>query len=106
MAPAAREMEEALAAAPLRAPAVPLLSNVTADKTTDPDEIRTLLVRQVTSTVRWRESVEAAIAMGCDRFVELGAGRVLAGLNKRIAPAAETVSAGTPAEIEALHRLF
>ena len=106
MAPAAREMEEALAAASLAAPMVPLISNVTAAKVTDPEEIRELLVRQVTGAVRWRESVTAAAAIGVDRFVELGAGRVLAGLVKRIVPGVEAVSAGTPAEIEALVRLF
>ncbi len=106
MAPAAREMEEALAASPLASPVVPLISNVTAAKVVDPEEIRELLVRQVTAPVRWRESVAAAAGMGVDRFVELGAGKVLAGLVKRIAPGTESVSAGTPAEIEALVRLF
>ncbi len=106
MAPAAREMEEALAAAPVAAPVVPLISNVTAAKVVDPEEIRALLVRQVTGTVRWREGVTEAAAIGVDRFVELGAGRVLAGLVKRIVPGVEAVSAGTPAEIEALVRLF
>ena len=106
MAPAAREMEEALAASALAAPVVPLISNVLAAKVVDPEDIRPLLVRQVTAPVRWREGVAAAAGMGVDRFVELGAGRVLAGLVKRIVPAAEAVSAGTPAEIEALARLF
>ncbi len=106
MAPAAREMEEALGATALAAPAVPVISNVTAAKTTTPDEIRTLLVRQVTGTVRWRESVLHAVLLGCDHFVELGAGKVLSGLLRRIAPDATATAAGTPDEIEALVRGF
>ncbi len=102
MAPAAAVMAEALEEAPMAAPVVPLIANVTASKASDPDEIRQLLVQQVTQTVRWRESVIAALAMGVDSFVEVGAGKVLAGLVKRIAPAARTASAATPDEIEAL----
>ncbi|MGC9269607.1 ACP S-malonyltransferase [Acidiphilium sp.] len=102
MEPAAAAMEEALAATPPRAPVVPLIANVTASKVTDPAEIRTRLVEQVTATVRWRESVTEMIDLGVTRFIELGAGKVLAGLNRRIAPDAETLSCGTPAELEAL----
>jgi [acyl-carrier-protein] S-malonyltransferase len=102
MAPAAAAMAEALAAAPPRPPLVPLVANVTAAKATDPAEIVRLLVAQVTATVRWRESVQAMTGLGVDSFVELGAGRVLAGLVKRIAPDAATVSVGSPAEIEQL----
>ncbi len=101
MAPAAEAMAEALAHAPLRAPLVPVIANVTAAKATDPAEIRDLLVRQVTATVRWRESVAAMVAMGCDRFAELGAGKVLTGLMKRNAPDAAASAIGTPAEVEA-----
>jgi [acyl-carrier-protein] S-malonyltransferase len=106
MAPAARCMEEALAEAPLRAPVVPLISNVSAGKVSDPDTIRRLLVEQVTGTVRWRESVAACIAMGVDAFVELGSGKVLTGLLKRIAPEAAGYAAGTPADIESLLKVF
>ena len=102
MAPAADAMAEALEGAAIRAPVVPVVANVTAAKVTDPDEIRRLLVAQVTGTVRWRESVLACVEMGVDRFVELGAGRVLTGLVKRIAPDAQGLAAGTPADIEAL----
>ncbi len=102
MAPAADVMAEALDAAPIAPPIVPLIANVTAGKVSDPDEIRRLLVQQVTGTVRWRESVAAAAAIGIDSFVELGAGKVLAGLVKRIVPDAAAASAATPAEIEAL----
>jgi [acyl-carrier-protein] S-malonyltransferase len=106
MAPAADAMAEAFANTPPRAPLVPLLANVSAAKATDPQEIRDLLVAQVTATVRWRESVQAMTALGVDSFVELGTGKVLAGLVKRIAPDAATISAGTPADIEALLKVL
>ena len=107
MAPAADAMAEALAHATLMPPVVPLIANVTAAKATDPAEIRELLVRQVTETVRWRESVLAMLALGIDSFVELGAGKVLSSLVRRIAPAGTaTAAAGTPAEIEALLKLL
>ncbi len=102
MSLAADVMAEALEAVSVKAPIVPLVANVTAAKVTDPAEIRRLLVAQVTGTVRWRESVLACTAMGVDRFIELGAGRVLTGLVKRIAPDAQGLAAGTPAEIETL----
>ncbi len=102
MAPAAAVMAEALAATPPRPPVVPVVANASAAKATDPDEIRDLLVRQVTATVRWRESVAAMTAMGIDSFVELGAGKVLGGLIRRIAPDATVAAAGTPAEVEAV----
>jgi [acyl-carrier-protein] S-malonyltransferase len=102
MAPAADVMAEALAATPPAPPSVPLIANVSAAKVTDPAQIRDLLVRQVTSTVRWRECVTAMTALGVDSFVELGAGKVLSGLIRRIAPDAAAVAAGTPAEIEAM----
>jgi [acyl-carrier-protein] S-malonyltransferase len=101
MAPAADAMAKALAAEPPRAPLVPVVANVTARPVTDPVEIRDLLVRQVTATVRWRESVAAMKAEGVDTVVELGAGKVLAGLVKRIDPELAASSVGTPAEIEA-----
>lgn len=101
MAPAADAMAEALAKAELRAPLVPVVANVTAAKATDPAEIRDLLVKQVTGTVRWRECVAAMAAMGCDSFVELGAGKVLTGLMKRNAPEARAQAIGTPADVEA-----
>jgi [acyl-carrier-protein] S-malonyltransferase len=90
----------------MREPVVPLLANVTAAKSSDPDVIKAQLVQQVTGTVRWRESVVSAGAMGVDTFVELGAGKVLSGLVKRIAPDATVLNAGTPAEIEALLKVF
>ncbi|HEX3401752.1 MAG TPA: ACP S-malonyltransferase [Acetobacteraceae bacterium] len=102
LASAADAMAEALGDTPPRAPVVPLIANVTAAKATDPAEIRDLLVRQVTAMVRWRECVNAMVELGVDSFVELGAGKVLSGLIRRIAPDAATANAATPAEIEAL----
>ncbi|MDR3535681.1 MAG: ACP S-malonyltransferase [Acetobacteraceae bacterium] len=101
MAPAAAAMAEALERTAPRAPLVPVVANVSAAKETDPATIRDLLVRQVTATVRWRECVQAMTALGVDSFVELGAGKVLSGLVKRIAPDAAAISAATPADVEA-----
>jgi [acyl-carrier-protein] S-malonyltransferase len=101
MSPAADAMAEALESAEVARPVVPVVANVSADKATDPAEIRDLLVKQVTATVRWRECVASMVAMGCDRFAELGAGKVLTGLMKRNAPDAQATAVGTPAEVEA-----
>ncbi len=100
MEPAAREMAEALAAVALSPPAVPLVANVTATAVDDPDTIRRLLVEQVTGLVRWRESVVFMKEQGVDRVVEIGAGRVLSGLARRIDRDLSASSVGTPAEIE------
>lgn len=102
MAPAADAMAEALEKTAPGAPCVPLVANVSAKPESDPGRIRDLLIQQVTATVRWRDCVEAMTAMGVDRFIELGAGKVLTGLIKRIAPDASGIAAGTPAEIEAV----
>jgi [acyl-carrier-protein] S-malonyltransferase len=101
MAPAADAMAEALEGAEIARPVVPVVANVSAAKATDLAEIRDLLVKQVTATVRWRECVASMVAMGCDRFAELGAGKVLTGLMKRNAPDAQAAAVGTPAEVEA-----
>jgi [acyl-carrier-protein] S-malonyltransferase len=106
MAPAADAMAEAFANTPPRSPIVPVVANVTARKVTDPGQIRDLLVQQVTATVRWRESVQEMTALGVDSFIELGAGKVLAGLVKRIAPDAAAHSASSPADIEALLKVL
>jgi [acyl-carrier-protein] S-malonyltransferase len=100
MAPAADVMAEALEDSPPVVPLVPVVANVSAAKATDPDAISDLLVRQVTATVRWRESVNAMAEMGVDHFIELGSGKVLSGLVRRIVPDAAAVSAGSPADIE------
>jgi [acyl-carrier-protein] S-malonyltransferase len=102
MAPAADAMAEALQMTAPGAPCVPLVANVSAKRESDPGRIRDLLIQQVTATVRWRECVEAMTAMGVDRYIELGAGKVLTGLIKRIAPDASGAAAGTPAEIETM----
>ncbi len=102
MAPVAEAMAEALEKTPPHAPMVPLIANVTAAKVSDPAEIRDLLTRQVTATVRWRESVQTMTTLGVDSFIELGAGKVLSGLIRRITPDVATAAAGTPAEIEAV----
>lgn len=104
MAPAAAVMRDALDDAAIRAPLVPVVTNVSAAKATDPGTIRDMLVAQVTATVRWRECVAAMVAMGCDRFVELGSGKVLTGLAKRNAPEAQAMACGTPAEVEVVLR--
>lgn len=102
MAPAAQAMTEALEATPPRVPVVPLVANVSAQRESAPSRIRDLLVQQVTATVRWRECVDDMAGLGVDTFIELGAGKVLSGLVRRIAPDAATLSAGTPADVEAV----
>lgn len=106
MVPAADAMAEALARTPPRAPLVPVVANVTAAKATAPADIARLLVEQVTATVRWRESIAAMAALGVDTFVELGSGKVLTGLMKRLLPEARAVAAGTPAEVEDLLKIL
>jgi [acyl-carrier-protein] S-malonyltransferase len=101
MTPAAEVMAEALAKTSIAAPKVPLVANVSASALTDPAAIRDSLVRQVTGTVRWRESVAYMAGQGVTRFVEVGAGKVLAGLVKRIAEGASAASVGTPADVDA-----
>jgi [acyl-carrier-protein] S-malonyltransferase len=101
MQPAADEMAEALARTTIRQPTTPLVANVTARPVMDPDSIRRLLVEQVTGRVRWRESVEwLAGEGGVTRFAEVGAGKVLSGIIKRIAPDVEATGLNTPAELE------
>ena len=102
MAPAADAMRVALAEVAVRAPVVPVVANVTAAPVSEPDAIRAALVAQVTGTVRWRECVAFMAEAGVDRFVEVGAGKVLTGLVKRIAPGATGAAVGTPDDIAAL----
>jgi [acyl-carrier-protein] S-malonyltransferase len=102
MQPAADAMAEALAEAVIVAPNVPLVANVTARPTLDPEAIRRLLVEQVTGRVRWRESMSwLAGEGGVSRFAEAGAGKVLTGMAKRIAPDAEASALNSPADLEA-----
>jgi [acyl-carrier-protein] S-malonyltransferase len=102
MSPAAEIMAEAFEEVEFRPPTVPLVANVTARETTDPKEIKELLVEQVTQMVRWRETVLLFAQNQVEEIVELGAGRVLTGLVKRIDRELMAVSVGTPAELEAL----
>ena len=102
MALAAQVMATALAETSLRAPSVPLVANVTASSVDDPDEIRRLLVEQVTEMVRWRECVQYLRQQGVDNLVELGSGKVLTGLTRRIDRDITALGAGSPSEIEAV----
>lgn len=101
MAPVADVMADALAGVNIQPPALPLISNVTAQEVRDPAEIRTLLVRQVTGMVRWRESVLHMKGLGVRELVEIGSGKVLSGLAKRIDRELSGTSVATPADIEA-----
>jgi [acyl-carrier-protein] S-malonyltransferase len=101
MQPAAEAMAKALAEVAIKRPASPLISNVLATAISDPDEIRRRLVEQVTGTVRWRESVAYMASNNVTRFIEIGAGKVLSGLVKRIAEGAVGVPVGGPNDIAA-----
>lgn len=102
MQPAADDMAAKLAKIALMRPSLPIVCNVTAEAVQDPETLRRLLVEQVTKLVRWRESVIWMKAQGVDKIIELGAGKVLSGLCKRIDKEINASSAGTPADIEAL----
>ncbi len=102
MAPAADVMARALDAVEINVPAVPLVANVVADAVTDPAMIRTLLVDQVTGSVRWRESVLFMAALGVTEIVEIGAGKALSGMIKRIDRAIATTAVGTPDDVVAV----
>ena len=101
MQPAADAMAEALASVTIKKPASPLVANVLAAPISDPDDIRRRLVEQVTGTVRWRESVAFMASQGVTWFFEIGAGKVLSGLVKRIADGAVGISVGGPGDIAA-----
>mgnify|MGYP004477267777 CR=1 FL=1 len=101
MKPAAERMREALADARIEAPRVPLVANVLASAVSDPEEIRRLLVEQVTGQVRWRESMSYLADAGVDLLLEIGNGKVLAGLAKRIDKRLAAVSVGAPADLDA-----
>ena len=102
MQSAAERMREALAASSLADPTVPLIANVTAAPVSDAGEIERLLVEQVTGRVRWRESVGRLAGEGVDLVVEVGAGKVLSGLARRIERSLETMTCGTPDEVRAV----
>ncbi|HEX5600113.1 MAG TPA: ACP S-malonyltransferase, partial [Hyphomicrobiaceae bacterium] len=100
MKPAADVMAEELGKVEIRRPVVPVVSNVLAEPISDPEEIRKRLVEQVTGTVRWRESVLKMSELGVTDFYEIGAGKVLTGLIKRILKDANAVSVGSPADVD------
>ena len=102
MQPAADAMAEALAGVTIATPAVPVVANVRAEAVSDPETLRALLVEQVTGSVRWRESIGWMTAQGVTGFWEIGAGKALSGMIKRIAREAETRAIGTPADIATL----
>jgi [acyl-carrier-protein] S-malonyltransferase len=102
LTPATDAMAKALGKVALRTPLSPLVANVTACPVEDPAEIKRLLVQQVTAVVRWRESVLFLVRAGVEEVVEIGGGRVLSGLVKRIAPEIVTRSVCGPAEVDAL----
>ncbi|MBC2835864.1 ACP S-malonyltransferase [Paragemmobacter straminiformis] len=99
MQPAAHRMAEALAAVVVEKPVVPVVVNVRAEAVTEPDRIRDLLVAQVTGSVRWRESVLWMEGAGVTEFWEIGAGKALSGMIKRIAKDAATRAVGTPEDV-------
>jgi [acyl-carrier-protein] S-malonyltransferase len=99
-------MAEALSRLELGVPTVPVVANVTAEAVRDPATIQTLLVQQVTGMVRWRETVLYFKEQGVTEIVELGAGKVLAGLIRRIDKEITVRSIGTPADIEAFHAVL
>ena len=101
MQPAALAMEAALEKVKIGQPRPPLVANVEASAVANPEAIRSSLVAQVTGTVRWRESVLFMSAHGVTRFIELGAGKVLTGLIKRIVKGATAISIGAPADVAA-----
>lgn len=102
MGPAADAMADALANADISAPAVPLVANVLASAITDPAEIRERLIEQVTGTVRWRESISWLAGEGVDTFVEVGTGKVLTGMVKRITKEATGMAVNSPDDIDAV----
>ena len=102
MQPAAERMAEALAGVALAAPVVPVVANVVAEAVREPEQIRALLVQQVTGSVRWRESVQWMAGQGVTEFWEIGAGKALSGMIKRIAKETMQKSVGTPEDIAAL----
>ena len=102
MQPAAEAMAEALAGVSIAAPRVPVVANVRAAGVSDPETIRQLLVEQVTGSVRWRESVTWMVEQGVREFWEIGAGKALSGMIRRIDREADCKAVGTPADIAAL----
>jgi len=105
MAPAAAVMKEALAKATFNAPSIPVVANVIASAESNPGKLRDLLVEQVTGMVRWRESIHYLKAQGVTNAIEIGAGKVLSGMVKRIEPEIVCSNIGTPADFEAFSKV-
>ncbi len=101
MQPAAAVMSEALAAVVISVPKLPVVVNVRAEAVTEPDKFRDLLIAQITGAVRWRESVEWMVRAGVTEFWELGAGKALSGMIRRIAKESATRAVGTPEDVVA-----
>ncbi len=101
MAPAAERMQAALAEATVSAPTVPVVANVLARPIADPAEIRTRLVEQVTGRVRWRESMEFLAGQGVTTLIEIGSGKVLTGLARRIDKSLSALPVGAPGDVDA-----
>jgi [acyl-carrier-protein] S-malonyltransferase len=106
MSPAAGVMEKALAEMELRRPLVPLVANLSAFAIGDPSEIKRQLVGQVTAMVRWRESIHYLKTAGVEEIAEIGSGRVLTGLSRRIDPDLTACSVCTAAEVDALMKVL
>jgi [acyl-carrier-protein] S-malonyltransferase len=102
MEPAQEGLREALESMKFDRPRFPVVSNVTAGAVLEGEEARVLLVEQLTSPVRWSESIRCMVDLGCDRFVEVGAGSVLTGLNRRNAKGLDSSSVGEPADLAKL----
>jgi len=102
MQPAAERLAAELARVEVKAPQLPVVSNVEAQPNQDAARVKDLLARQVTAPVRWEESVQCMVGLGVDSVIEVGAGNVLGGLVRRIAPDVAVHAAGDPASIEAL----
>ena len=102
MEPAAREMDHALKEVNINDPAVPVVSNVEAAPVSDPDQIRGLLVQQITGRVRWRESVAAMAAAGVTEIWEIGAGKALSGMVRRIDRSIACTAVGTPEDVQSV----
>ena len=101
MAPAAEVMADVLGGVTIKAPVVPVVANVRAEAVSDPEAIRALLVEQITGAVRWRESVSWMVGQGVDDFWEVGAGKALIGMVRRIERSAATRAVGTAADVQA-----
>jgi len=105
MSPAAEGLARVLETVPVSPLRVGVISNVRAEVNEDPQQVKDLLVRQVTAPVRWEESMQSMQALGCEAAIEIGPGRVLAGLLKRIVPGIPCVSVSEPAALEEVRRV-